>query len=67
MSELPTVLKTVEKVAGELDTVVSVGVSSKCEDDGSCPHERVCVEAGYAPSLNGKTNLGLGRPVRHGD
>jgi ferredoxin len=67
MSELPVVLETVENVARELDTVVSVGVSSKCEDDGSVPHERVCVEAGYALSLNGKTNLGLGRPVRHGD
>ncbi len=63
-SELPSVLKTVENVAGELDTVISVGVSSKCGDDGSVPYETVCAEAGYALSPNGKTNLGLGRPVR---
>ncbi|MBI5119185.1 ferredoxin family protein [Candidatus Poribacteria bacterium] len=63
MEELPQALNTIKEVAGKLDTVVSVGVSSKCESDGGIPHEGVCVEAGYAPSPNGKTNLGLGRPV----
>jgi hypothetical protein len=63
MAELPAVLSTVEAVANEIDTVVSVGVASKCDEDGSIPHESVCAEAGYAPSPNGKTNLGLGRPV----
>ena len=67
MSGLPGVLRTLEDVAGELDTVVSVGVSSRCDDDGSIPHERACAEAGYALSPNGKTNLGLGRPVRMGE
>jgi len=67
LAELPSVLEAVERVAGELDTVVSVGVSSKCDDDGSIAHERACFEAGYAVSLNGKTNLGLARPVKLGD
>lgn len=67
LSELPVVLGAVESVARDLDTVVSVGVSSKCEDDGNIPHERVCMENGYALSLNGKTNLGLGRPVKRSD
>lgn len=63
MDHLPTILKTIEDVAGQLDTVVSVGVSSKCDDDGAAPHESVCVGAGYTVSPNGKNNLGLGRPV----
>ena len=67
LTELPKVLKTVEDVAGEIDTVVSVGVSSKCDEGGGIPHESVCVEAGYSLSPNGKTNLGLGRPVSLGE
>lgn len=63
MKDLPTVLQTVEKAVKSLDTVISVGVSSKCDPDGGIPHEQVCAEAGYMFSLNGKTNLGLGRPV----
>ncbi len=67
LNEVPAVLHAVETVAGELDTVVSVGVSSRCEADGSIPHEHVCAEAGFTVSPNGKTNLGLGRPVKPGD
>jgi hypothetical protein len=67
MAGLPVVLRTVEKVANELDTVVSVGVSSRCRADGSIPHENVCLEAGYRLSPNGKTNLGFGRPVGRED
>jgi hypothetical protein len=60
LTELPTVLQAVERVAQDLDTVISVGVSSRCDPDGSIPHQSVCHEAGFATSLNGKTNLGLG-------
>lgn len=67
IAEIPRVLATVKTIANEIDTVVSVGVSSKCSDDGGIPHESVCSEAGYTPSQNGKTNLGLGRPVNEGE
>jgi ferredoxin len=67
MTDLPKVLSTIETVANEIDTVVSVGVASKCDEDGGIPHERVCAEAGYSTSPNGKTNLGLGRPVSWGE
>ena len=60
-TELQTVLATVDRVAKELNTVLSVGVSSRCEPDGRIPHEPVCLGSGFQPSLNGKTNLGLGR------
>jgi ferredoxin len=67
MADLPKVLSKVEAVANEIDTVVSVGVASKCGEDSVIPHESVCAEAGYATSPNGKTNLGLGRPVKAGE
>jgi len=60
-SELPVALQTIDRVAKELNTVLSVGVSSRCESDGGIPHEKVCIDAGFQPSINGKTNLGLGR------
>jgi ferredoxin len=62
-SEIISVLKTVETMADELDTVISVGVASRCESDGTIPHEKICRDAGYYLSLNGKTNLGFGHPV----
>jgi ferredoxin len=64
LDALPEVLHVIENIASAFDTVVSVGVSSRCTDDGRIPHEAVCIEAGFTLSPNGKTNLGLGRPVK---
>lgn len=63
LDRLPEYLRAIDEVEGDLETVISVGVASRCEEDGTIPHERVCRDAGYTLSLNGKTNLGLGRPV----
>ena len=61
--KLPDLLQTLETVQRELDTVISVGVASKCLADGSIPHEAWVKKAGCTLSLNGKTNIGLGRPL----
>jgi ferredoxin len=63
LDQLPRYLQVIDEVEGDLDTVISVGVASRCTPDGAIPHEAVCMEAGLALSLNGKTNLGLGRAV----
>jgi hypothetical protein len=63
LDRLPEYLRTLDEVEGDLDTVISVGVSSCCAPDGAIPHQQVCLEAGRVLSANGKTNLGLGRPV----
>jgi ferredoxin len=63
LEKIPDYLKTLEAVKGEVDTVFSVGVASKCLPDGTIPHEKWVKEAGYSLSPNGKTNLGLGRPL----
>ena len=63
LERIPEFLQALEKVEKEVDTVISVGVASKCLADGSIPHEGWVKNAGYRPSPNGKTNTGLGRPL----
>jgi hypothetical protein len=64
---VPEYLSTLKDVQSMVDTVFSVGVASRCLSDGSIPHEKYVVDAGYTISPNGKTNLGLGRPLYQGD
>jgi ferredoxin len=63
LEKIPDYLKALEEIQKETDAVFSVGVASKCLPDGSVPHEKWVREAGYKLSLNGKTNLGLGKPL----
>jgi ferredoxin len=63
LDKIPEFLHTLEKAQKEVDTVISVGVASKCLPDGTIAHEEWVRKAGYKPSLNGKTNIGLGRPL----
>jgi hypothetical protein len=67
LERIPDFLRALEVVQEETDAVFSVGVASKCLSDGSIPHEKWVREAGYTLSPNGKTNLGLGRPLFEGD
>ena len=63
LDRIPEFLQALEKVSKEVDTVISVGVASKCLPDGSIPHEEWVEKPGYKLSVNGKTNIGLGRPL----
>ena len=63
LEKIPDFLQALDKVQKEIDTVFGVAVSSKCLSDGSVPHEEWVEKAGYTLSPNGKTNLGLGRPL----
>ena len=63
LERIPEFLYTLEKIQKDVDTVISVGVASKCLPDGPIPHEEWGRKAGYTASPNGKTNLGLGRPL----
>jgi ferredoxin len=60
IENVPAVLATVDEVSSTLDTVVAVGVSTRCSDDGSSALEEVLVHEGFT-FVRGKTNLGLGR------
>jgi hypothetical protein len=62
LERIPEILHALDKVQKEIDTVISVGVSSRCLPDGTIPHVEWVKKAGYSLSPNGKTNIGLGRP-----
>jgi hypothetical protein len=56
-----SILETLRAVAGEISTVMSVGVGTRCGPDGSLAYEPLVRAAGFTLSLNGKTSLGMGR------
>ncbi len=63
LEQVPAVLQIIRSVSRELDTVVAVGVSTRCDAGGNDPLARLLEAEGY-PDYRGKTNLGLGRVTR---
>jgi hypothetical protein len=57
---LEAVLARVREVARRIDTVIALGVSTRCAPDGEEPLRALLEREGY-PAYRGKTNLGLGR------
>ena len=60
LDRVPAVLACIREVAPRLDTVVAVGVSTRCDEAGGDPLRALLEREGY-PAYRGKTNLGLGR------
>jgi NAD-dependent dihydropyrimidine dehydrogenase PreA subunit len=56
------VMAAVREIAEEIDTVFSFDVIGKVAPDGTIPAAREMQQAGLARSINGKVNVGLGRP-----
>lgn len=63
LEQVPEVLEVIHNISRELDTVVAVGVSTRCDADGHDPLAGFIEREGY-PAYRGKTNLGLGRATR---
>ena len=61
-SRMIDVLKALQDVAKEVDTVITVDIISKCVG-GEIPIKNALDEAGIRVRVNGKTNVGLGRPL----
>ncbi|NLJ34171.1 MAG: 4Fe-4S binding protein [Firmicutes bacterium] len=64
--KLEELLKALDKVAKEIDTVFSLEIITKVEPDGSMPNIEKAMELGYEPMPNPKVNVGLGRPKFNG-
>jgi hypothetical protein len=60
MQMMASVLHQIEAVSRTLDTVVALGVSTRCDEDGDSALDSLLFEEGFA-YVRGKTNLGLGR------
>ena len=67
IEKLEDVLTSLRKVSQEIDTVFSVDCINRAEDDGSLPVEKILLELGVPYYINGKTNVGLGRPLAEGE
>jgi len=63
LEKMKDVLRTLTELAPKLVTVVSVECINKVEPDDSLPMDAVLQEMGIPRRINGKTNVGLGRPL----
>jgi hypothetical protein len=63
LANVPNVIKELRNVMTKIDTVFSVTISTRLEEDGSAPCLKVLDELKVPLYINGKTNLGLGRPL----
>jgi hypothetical protein len=61
--QLKTVLETVKALSDKIDTVFSLDLFSRVNEDGSIPAASIAEEMGFACSPAAKTNVGLGRPL----
>lgn len=62
-AKLLSVINTLSQVSKCINTVFSVGCICKCTPDGTVPVKSVLDKAGIFYRPNGKTNIGLGRPL----
>jgi len=60
---LPELFPVLEKVAGQIDSVFSLDVATRIRPDGSVPTAPYIEATGLWIAPNGKTNVGLGRPL----
>lgn len=65
--DIAEVLEVISNVQKEINTVCSVDIACRLEPDGSCPAAEIAAANGYKLSLNGKTNVGLGKPLAKED
>lgn len=63
LEQVPAILDIIRSVSRELDTLLAVGVSTRCDAEGNDPLAVLLKREGY-PAYRGKTNLGLGRVTR---
>ena len=60
MERVPAILRLATEAAKSIDTIISIGVSTRCDQSGASALEKVLDDEGFA-YWRGKTNLGLGR------
>jgi len=66
IEKIKAALIALKEVARDVDTVFSVDCISVVEPDGSLPMDKILSELEIPRYINGKTNVGLGRPLAEG-
>lgn len=67
LGKLPELFKVLKKVSQEIETVFSLDLITRVNPDGSFPTAPFVKEAGLWVAPNGKTCVGLGRPLAKED
>jgi hypothetical protein len=62
LDRVQDVIGEVRKVAKELSTVCSFDLTCKVHPGDTVPAFDLARKAGVSPTINGKTNVGLGKP-----
>lgn len=62
-ADLSQVLKALQQVQGEIDTVFSLGLIMRVDENGQNPTIRCLDELGIPQPHRGKVNVGLGKPL----
>lgn len=60
---LPEIYKVCMEIAKEIDCVFSMDIISRCTPDSEAVLKPILDKAGIKTRINGKTNMGLGRPL----
>ena len=63
VGNLPNVIKELKEVSSRIDTVFSLTISSRLDENGTAPCRKILDELNIPLYINGKTNLGIGRPL----
>ncbi|MBZ2174127.1 4Fe-4S dicluster domain-containing protein [Schnuerera sp. xch1] len=63
IDKLEKVLLATKQVANNVDTVFSVDLACRLDQDNTSPAESIAKKLGFEPYITGKTNVGLGRPL----
>lgn len=63
IERIPQIIEAVQKVTKEISTVCSFDLTTKVDPDGGIRAFDIARVAGVNPTVNGKTNVGLGKPL----
>lgn len=63
VENIPTVIKAIREAAAQIESVFTLTISTKLEADGSALCEKPLKELNVPLYINGKVNVGLGRPL----
>jgi hypothetical protein len=63
LEKLPELFEVLKEVAGQIESVFSLDLATRLAPDGSVPTDPYVAKAGVWIAPNGKTNIGLGRPL----
>jgi hypothetical protein len=64
LEQLPELFEILKSVSSQIETVFSLDLATKIAPDGTVPTDEYVRQAGLAVAPNGKTNVGLGRPLK---